>query len=85
MFTCKECNYVTKIKCNFNKHLKTAKHRNNINNLAPKPENIDPTYTFLPNLPNSLPNLPNSLPNLPNSAQNCSILPNSAHFCPAQF
>jgi hypothetical protein len=82
MFKCKECNYVTKIKCNFNKHLKTAKHRNNVNNLTPNIDNIEQTYTFLPNLPNSLPNLPNSLPNLPNSAQNCPILPNSAHYCP---
>ena len=31
-YICKSCNYTTKIKCNYDKHLLTNKHINNINN-----------------------------------------------------
>ena len=82
MYVCSECNYVTSIKCNYSKHLKTKKHKKNTKEETPKNDNSEKTYTFLPNLPSDLPNSAQNCPILPNSAQNSPFLPNSAQFCP---
>ena len=36
IYECKECNYQTKIKTHYIRHLNTKKHQNNIKGLIPK-------------------------------------------------
>lgn len=80
MYICKECNYMTKIKCNFDKHLKTKKHMNNISNSATQNNQFKQTYTFEPKIAQFDTNLAQ---NCPISAQNSPKLPNLAQS--AQF
>ena len=79
MYICSDCDYVTNIKCNFSKHLKTKKHIKNLSNPLPNNDKPKTAYTFLPS---KLPETSQNCPILPNSAQNCPFLPNSALFCP---
>jgi hypothetical protein len=65
MFTCESCNYSTKIKCNYLKHLNTKKHKKRSIIIEETDTINEKSIKMTPNDPKMTPNLPKMTPNDP--------------------
>ena len=64
MFTCQICNYSTKIKCNYIKHLNTKKHKKRLYELEENDTINKKSIKMTPNDPKMTPNDPKMTPKL---------------------